>query len=98
MTCYAPSISLAAFLERLGNGQKVITVTELRRHSLSAFDWIEELGNTVLITKHQKPDCVLMSTETYAYLTGDYAGTMRALREAVANHTGLSNPKSEDYE
>lgn len=98
MTNTAPAISLAAFLDRLGNGQKTVTVSELRRHSGSAFDWVTKLGNTVLITKHRKPDCVLMSVETYAYLSGDYAGTMRSLQEAAEKHSEELDSKTEDYE
>lgn len=98
MSNTAPTISLAAFLDRLDKGQMTVTVSELRRHSGSAFSWVTKLGNTVLITKHRKPDCVLMSIETYAYLTGDYTGTMNALREAAEKHAEALNANMEDFE
>lgn len=98
MTNPTPTVSLAAFLESLEHGKMTVTVSELRRHSGSAFEWVTKLGNTVLITKHRKPDCVLMSVETYAYLSGDYTGTMNALQKAAQKHAEAMNDKSEDFE
>ena len=39
-----------------------------------------------------------MSIETYAYLTGDYTGTMNALREAAEKHAEALNANMEDFE
>ena len=73
--------------------EKEVSVTAFRRRPGDVYRFIETLGNVVVFTKRGKRDCVIMSIETYAMMTGRYEETLaeietlcETLREKGISH------------
>ena len=44
-------------------------VTMLRRKPKAVWDFVDGYGHVAIITKHGKDDCVILSLETYLFMT-----------------------------
>ena len=63
--------------------KKTVTATELRRKSSLLLRYVAVPGHIVFITRRGKPDCVMMSIETWACRSENY-GTVMAGVEAAS--------------
>ena len=59
-------------------------MTEFRRRPSAVWAYLETVGHVVFFTRCGKRDCVIMSIETHACMSGDYEKTMREVEEAAA--------------
>ena len=64
--------------------EKDVCVTEFRRRPSAVWAYLETVGHVVFFTRCGKRDCVIMSIETHACMSGDYEKTMREVEEAAA--------------
>ena len=55
---------------------KEFPVTVFRRKISSIWDFVETPGHVAIITRRGKPECALMSIETYACMSEDYEAEM----------------------
>ena len=61
---------------------RTVSVTELRRKTSSMLRYVEIPGHIIIITRRGKPDCDMMSIETYACLSDDYEAVMANMEAA----------------
>ncbi len=64
--------------------EKDVSVTEFRRKPSAVWAYLETAGHVIFFTRRGKRECVIMSVETHACLSGDYEKTMREVEEATA--------------
>lgn len=62
--------------------KKTVTATELRRKSSLLLRYVAIPGHIVFITRRGKPDCVMMSIETWACMSEDYGAVMASVEAA----------------
>ena len=67
--------------------KKTVSVTELRRNKSPILQFVAIPGHIAFITRRGKPDCVMMSIETWACMSEDY-GTVMADVEATSQEYG----------
>ena len=63
--------------------EKDVSVTEFRRKPSAVWAYVETAGHVIFFTRRGKRECVIMSVETYACLSGDYEKTVREMEEAT---------------
>lgn len=61
---------------------KKVSVTEFRRRPAAVWKYLETTGHVIMLTRRGKPLFRLVSIETYACMTDDYAATMAEIEEA----------------
>lgn len=61
---------------------RTISVTELRRNKSPVLQYVKVPGHVVSITRRCKPDCVMMSIETWACMSEDYEAAMASVEAA----------------
>ena len=52
--------------------EKDVSVTEFRHRPSAVWAYLETVGHVVFFTRCGKRDCVIMSIETHACMSGDY--------------------------
>ena len=62
--------------------EKEVSVTEFRRRPAAVWKYVETTGHVVFLTRYGKRVCELVSIETYACMTNDYAATMAEIERA----------------
>ena len=62
--------------------KKTVSVTELRRNKSPILQFVAIPGHIVFITHRGKPDCVMMSIETWACMSEDYGAVMASVEAA----------------
>ena len=71
-------------MQMLETVEKIFSMTDLRRHIRTVWNYIDTPGQVAVITKYGKHAFVMMSVETYARLSPDYEKTMRDIQDAAS--------------
>lgn len=66
--------------------EKEVSVTAFRRKPRIVYDFVDTPGHVVFFTKYGKRDCVIMSVETYAVMTGRYEETLAEIHALCKTH------------
>lgn len=66
--------------------EKEVSVTAFRRRPRMVYEYIDTPGHVVVFTKRGKRDCVIMSIETYALLSGRYEETLAEIKALCKAH------------
>ena len=86
---YIAALASSIFLLTLQNGWNAFSVTQLTKQTKPVYDWVAVVSQSAFNYRRRKLDCVLMSTETYAYLSGDYEGTITRLEGEHKQREGI---------
>ena len=66
--------------------KKTVSVTELRRNKSPIIQFVTIPGHIVFITRRGKPDCVMMSIETWACMSEDYGAVIESVEAACQEY------------
>ena len=66
--------------------EKEVSVTAFRRRPRMVYEYIDTPGHVVVFTKRGKRDCVIMSIETYALMSGRYEETLAEIKALCDAH------------
>ena len=66
--------------------EKEVSVTAFRRRPRMVYEYIDTPGHVVVFTKRGKRDCVIMSIETYALMSGWYEETLAEIKALCDAH------------
>ena len=62
--------------------KKTVSVAELRRNKSPILQFVAIPGHIVFITRRGKPDCVMISIETWACMSEDYEAAIASVEAA----------------
>lgn len=71
--------------------EKEVSVTAFRRRPRMVYEYIDTPGHVVVFTKRGKLDCVIMSIETYALMSGKYEETLAEIKTLCNAHREKGN-------
>lgn len=66
--------------------EKEVSVNAFRRRPRLVYEYIDTPGHVVVFTKRGKRNCVIMSIETYALLSGRYDETLAEINALCKAH------------
>ena len=72
--------------------EKEVSVTAFRRRPRMVYEYIDTPGHVVVFTKRGKRDCVIMSIETYALMSGRYEETLSEINALCKAQREKGNP------